>query len=145
MRSASSVQPNHRTAAAPLPGRVRQPLPARSWSGARTQLCYEPVCASSVLHLQRERGERWGFAATVWNSLRLSLKGLKTARQMERASLPRAVGKYVPTLDTGKLRQGEAKSLGRTASQGEAAPGQQSCLLALLLIRSSSSSSASSR
>lgn len=53
---------------------------------------------------QESEAEHRGFAATVWKSQCLSLKGLKTALQTERALHPREVGEYVPILYTGKLR-----------------------------------------
>lgn len=64
--------------AQPSAGKGARPLPARGRGGSKTQLCYEAVRASEVL---RPSGERRGFAATVWKSQRLSLKGLKTALQ----------------------------------------------------------------
>lgn len=53
---------------------------------------------------QEREVERRGFAATVWKSQRLSLKGLKTAPQRERGSRPREAGKNVPSPYARKLR-----------------------------------------
>lgn len=100
--------------------------------GPRRSFATRPSVRVKHFICQESEAERQGFAATVWKSQRLSLTGLKTALQTERALHPREVGKYVPHPVHGEteVKRGEVAwthSKSRRSSTRGRSPASQCC------------------
>lgn len=114
-------------------------LSCKKLVGSKSQLCFDSVW-SLGLHLS---GERWRFAATVWKSQSLPLKGLQIALQTEGASHPDREVHPHPLYGETEVRGGD---ITWTQQLGEKQQwGRNSASWHCRVIRSSSSSSVSSQ